>query len=346
MAYNIFKLNRIGIPPLLEGIETRDQWEEKRSNIWKTWFDYIGGIPDKVPLRYDVLAETEEERHIIRHLVYDTFDGDRVPALLLIPKEALSGASGRNARRFPAVMALHPTIDTGKADTALRSGRENRRYGFELAERGYVVLAPDALTAGERIYPGLQAFRSAPFYEKYPQWSTMGKNLIDHIQGIDLLCSLDFVDESRIGAIGHSFGGYNAYFLGGADRRIRAVVSSCGFGTLSGGDYPTHWGVRDWYTHLPRISEDLSKGQIPFEFHEIAALVAPTPFFNYSGQSCYCFPNWETIGTCMKELYELYKFLGAGDRFLSVIGAKEHDFPEEIRELAYRFLDKWLLTPE
>ena len=50
---------------------------------------------------------------------------------------------------------------------------------FELADRhGFVVLAPDTITAGERVYPGAQAYWTAPFYEKNPkatQYCAMAK---------------------------------------------------------------------------------------------------------------------------------------------------------------------------
>src|SRR6185369_10402586 len=49
------------------------------------------------------------------------------------------------------------------------------------------------------------------------------------------------VDRARIGMIGHSLGGQETLFTTAADTRIRAAVSSCGFGSLPGlaeaGDY-------------------------------------------------------------------------------------------------------------
>lgn len=342
MSYSICELNEKGIPPLLQGIAQVEEWEKKRTSILGMWIAYIGGLPARTRLGCEQISEVQADNYRIRRIIYDSYNGDRIPAMLLIPNEAFPGRFRQAERQFPAVLALHQTAPAGKEDCASPTGTAYARYGMELAERGFVVLAPDSLTAGERVYPGCKPFVNAPFYEQYPQWSATGKNIYDHIQGIDLLCSLDFVDPRRIGAIGHSFGGYNAFHLAGVDRRIKAVVSSCGFGTFSNGGDPTIWGKRDWYTHLPRLSADLAKGAIPFEFHEIAALVAPTPYLNFSAQNCYCFPNWQTIGDCMHELYQVYRLLGAGERFVSILGVKEHEFPADIRELAYRFLEKWL----
>lgn len=341
MSYNLYELNRQGLPKLLDGVKDTAGWLTKRSGIQRLWLDVIGGVPERPPVSWKLLSEQKERDHTRIHLVYSTAYGDTVPSYLLIPDDTVGGKD-EDGRR-PAVLALHPTHESGKENVALSSGRENRRYGLELVSRGYIVLAPDALTAGERIYNGLRSFHSSPFYEQHPEWSTVGKNTVDHMSGIDLLCSLDSVDASRIGVIGHSFGGYNAYFLAGLDDRIQAVVSSCGFSPFYGDHRPTHWGERNWYTHLPKITDYLSRYEVPFEFHEIAALAAPIPSFHYFGQSDSIFPHWKAIGECMAELYELYRFLEAGDRFQSVMTVREHDFPSEIRSMAYTFLDRYLM---
>ncbi|MDF2657817.1 MAG: dipeptidyl aminopeptidase, partial [Paenibacillus sp.] len=208
-GYRLEHLNRDGVPKLLDSITDKTAWEAKRAALKERWLDLIGGVPASVPLRYDILSETAEERHDRLHLRYDTVDGDTVTAYLLVPK----GAAEPGAGKLPAMMALHPTANEGKGDVATSLGRDNRRYGAELADRGYVVLAPDTITAGERIYEGAPAYQTAPFYEQNPAWTAVGKMIADHRQGLDLLASLDYVDSGRIGAIGHSLGGYNAFFL-------------------------------------------------------------------------------------------------------------------------------------
>ncbi|MFD0673046.1 alpha/beta hydrolase [Cohnella sp. GCM10027633] len=340
MTYVLSQLNRSGIPPLLGGIESEEQWVEKLAAIRRSWLAYIGAMPARPSARLQQVSKSEQPGHTRIQVVYDTAYGDRISAYLLLPDPALFP---RPESGYPAVIALHPTIEQGKEDIATDSGRANRMYAVELARRGYVVLAPDALTAGERIYPGYPAFHSGPFYERHLEWSMVAKNLSDHKQGVDVLRSLEEVDPEAIGAIGHSFGGYNSYFLAGMDRRIKAVVSSCGFSPFTGDPQPEHWGHRPYpYTHIPKISADLAEDRVPFEFHEIAALCAPVPFFNYAGQDDHIFPHWRSVGEGMHELMKLYRRLGREDRFRSYIGAGGHDFPDEIRELAYSFLDRWL----
>lgn len=290
-----------------------------------------------MPTRVRVLSETREADHVRQKIVYATAYDDEVTAYLLIPNAALE-----SKKRCPAVIALHPTNAQGKDSIATSQGRANRMYALELVSRGYVVLAPDALTSGDRIYPGLREFRDAPFYKQHPTWSTVAKNITDHRQGVDVLAAHELVDADRIGAIGHSFGAYNAYFLAGADDRIKAVVSSCGFSPFTGSPDPGHWGVRNWYTHLPRLTDDLKAGRVPFEFHEIVALAAPTPMFFYAAQGDKGFSHWQSIGSCFVDLRGLYKWMDADERFVSLIGVGDHDFPEPIRKMSYDFLDRWL----
>jgi len=322
---------------LTSDLKNLEDWDRKRSKIRQAWLQVVGDLPEREPVQYERLATAAEASHTRYHIRYDTAYGDQVTAYLLIPHASLELPNG-----FPAVIAMHPTVNTGKDDIALQSGREGRRYALELAERGYVVLAPDTITAGERKAAGEEYFHTALFDRQYPSWSAVGKMLTDHLHGVDLLSSLAEVDSDRIGAIGHSLGGYNAYFLAGMDSRIKAVAVSCGLSTFYGDADPNRWGKRDWFSHLPKLTELINKNKINFDFHEIAALAAPTPFFCWIAQQDQYMPHWQEIGEAAAELYQLYEYLGAGDKFRSYIGTSRHDFPDELRNLAYQFLDSWL----
>lgn len=339
VSYFLSELNRSGIPDLLDNVSSAEQWEEKRRAVLAEWMKYIGSLPARQDVSWEVLSEARLDGHYQIHLRYVTAFEDQVTAYLLLPLEYYEEPN-KSGQRFPAIMALHPTNAEGKADIGTAEGRENRQYGLELVLRGYVVLVPDTITAGERIYT--EAFQTAPFYAEFPEWSAVGKMLIDHMYGVDLLCSLEQVDPQRIGAIGHSLGGYNAFFLAGIDRRIRALVSSCGFSTFAGDALPNRWGLRDWFSHIPKLTADIHNGIVPFEFNEIAALAAPTPAFYWSGQQDKIFPHWRQISEAMENVKKLYTFLGEEEAFLYLMGSTGHDFPNYIRSAAYQFLDRWL----
>ncbi|GIP38385.1 hypothetical protein J31TS4_16650 [Paenibacillus sp. J31TS4] len=344
MTYRLAELTKGRLPKLLEESAPVEAWEAKREKILAEWLGFLGKPPaeglyeaSEGDAGYEVLEEAAEEDHRRLSIRYATRDGDQVTALLLLPL-------GREGKR-PAVLALHPTSPEGKEDVALASGRENRRYGLELVSRGYIVLAPDTITAGERVYPGSEPYQTAPFYEQHPEWTAVGKMLADHIRAVDLLAALPDADASRIGAIGHSLGGYNGWFLAGLDRRVRVVVSSCGFSSFAGDPDPNRWGQRDWFSHFPQLTAMLERGEVPFEWHEIAALALPTPLFLWSGIRDRIFPNWEGIAEAMTELDALYQAEAEPGSFEFWMGPAGHDFPSRARELAYSFLDRHLQPP-
>lgn len=329
--------------PLLEGIQTLEGWREKESRLRACWLQMLGKPPVQVDYKpkdaadtrnLKVLSKQEEKDHTRLEISYLSPEGDEIPAYLLLPSKAGNSPAG-----IPAVLALHPTTENGKKDICLASGRENRQYGLELVQRGFVVLAPDSITFGDRVYEGEAPFQTAPFYKQHPRWTAVGKMLSDHMAAVDVLTSLPQVNPTRIGVIGHSLGGYNGWFLAGLDKRIKAVVSSCGFAMFRGDPEPNRWGLRDWFSHIPSITDSLRNGSPPFEWHEIASLAAPVPMFMWSGSRDPIFPNWREIAAGLGELDGLYGFLGASSGLECWIGHEGHDFPRDIRQRAYDFLE-------
>ncbi|KOP65401.1 hypothetical protein AMS62_09135 [Bacillus sp. FJAT-18019] len=340
MAYPLSRLTEAAFPGLLEDVADHQDWVLKRDRIASVWQRYIGWIPDPIPCRYEIHSEDQEADHTRIHLTYATGYGDHVTAYLLIPSHPAASEDGN--KRYPAMLALHPTDPHGKDDIATSAGRAGRRYALELVTRGYVVLAPDTITAGERIYEGTEPFQTAPFYAAHPSSTAVGKMIHDHQQGISLLQSLPYVDPDRIGAIGHSLGGYNAYFLAAVDDRIKAVVSSCGFCPFMQDSTPERWGQREWFSHIPKLTDDLNDGFVPFEFHEIMALMAPRPLFNWFAQNDAIFPNWQAASYASLDIYGLYQWLGYEEQYTSLMGNEGHNFPDPIRNISYQFLDRWL----
>ncbi|ALC92210.1 dipeptidyl aminopeptidase [Bacillus sp. FJAT-18017] len=359
--YSLTEMASSGIPPLLKNVSTLDQWRRKRESILNVWLESIGGIPPLVEVEVDIVSWVIFDDHLLIKVRYSSVHADWVPANILVPvegepshkllaeediKHLLFQGGNTGGNTYPAVLALHPTSEVGKNDISLSSGRENRTYARELVRRGYIVLAPDTITAGERILPNEKPFHTAPFYNQHPEWSAVAKMISDHRQGISLLETINLVNSEKIGAIGHSLGGYNAYFLAGIDSRIKAAVCSCGFSTFAGDPETHRWGKRDWFSHIPRISEYINNGKVPYEFNEIAALAAPIPLFFWMGQSDKIFPHWQPAAQGLADLAALYSWLGEEGKFVSLIGNSGHDFPPEIRELAYSFLDHWLYANE
>src|SRR5687768_10912897 len=174
-------------------------WLRRRAGILQGMQEVMGPLPGKekiCPLDMRVEEEADAGSHVRRLITYAAEPGGRVPAYLLIPKTALS-----SNRRVRAVLCLHPTDHKiGHKVVVGLGGLPNRLYAVELAERGYVTLAPS--------YPLLANYQ--PNIKELGYRSGTMKAIWDNIRGLDLLETLPFVRKGAFGVIGHSLGGHNS----------------------------------------------------------------------------------------------------------------------------------------
>ncbi|MEA1952440.1 MAG: prolyl oligopeptidase family serine peptidase, partial [Planctomycetota bacterium] len=236
-------------------IKTASDWAIRRRHILETMQLVMGPLPKQEqfpPLKYKTTQRLEEKDFVRLTISLLVEENDRVSAFLYLPK-------GRpEKQRTAGILALHPTSALGKRVVAGENPKPNRSYALELAERGYVVIAPD--------YPPFGDYKGYDFNADKYLSGTM-KGIVNHMRCVDLLQSLDEVDPQRIGVIGHSLGGHNAIFVGAFDKRIKAIVSSCGWTSFAHDDVPSWTGpcymplIRDKYRSDPM--------QIPFDFCEI-----------------------------------------------------------------------------
>jgi dienelactone hydrolase len=283
----------------------------------------------------EILHEETLDGYVRKRIAYCVGEDERIPAYLLQPTELLTPA--------PAIVALHQTVDSGKDEVVGLDGDPALAYGHELAMRGYIVLAPDHLTAGERIYPDAGSFDSGPFYEEYPEWSMAGKNLEDSHAAVDVLTMLDAVDKERIGVIGHSHGGHNAIFVAALDDRIKAAVSNCGFSVFSEEEERLEWSLEEGYIYFPTLRPYfLENVEPPFDLHEVAALIAPRPWLNISAYVDVAYGNQEFLAEVGTQLFQVYDLLEATEGFGYYMHGNNHSFPRSARALAYGWLDRWL----
>jgi hypothetical protein len=337
MRYKLLPDNMdVKLPSLVGNCKCADDWESQKEEPQCRILEYLGGLPEQADIRPTIFSKTDMGTYERTHISYGSYDGDRVTAYVLSPK-----GDGTPKKR-PAILALHPTSDLGKDVPAAITAIPGRNYGEELVKRDYIVLVPDVFTAGERVPSGSEPYETDYFYKKYPWWSATGKMLYDHQQGINYLFTLPEVDTDRIGAIGHSLGAINAYFLAAFDKRIKAVVVSCGLSTFTGSPYVFHWSRSEWFTYFKSIHQHLERGYAPFEFHEVLSLIAPRAIFNWSAKADEIFTNWNGVVAIEKRLKEVYRLYGAEENMRFILGDGTHDFPDDIRRKAYEFLDAQL----
>ena len=254
-------------------VRTPDDWLARRGEILSGMQAVMGRLPGdekRCPLAVTVEEEVDCGRYVRRLITYASEPGSRVPAYLLIPKALLSG----KGQRASAVLCLHGTDNSvGHGIVVGLGAKAHPPYASELAERGYVCLAP--------AYPLLANYR--PDLKALGWESGTLKAVWDNIRGLDLLESLPYVEPGRFGAIGHSLGGHNSIFTAVFDGRIKAVVSSCGLDSFLdyfGGDEAFWQPGKGWTQdrYMPRLSDYRGRlRDIPFDFHELIGALAPRP---------------------------------------------------------------------
>lgn len=94
------------------------------------------------------------------------------------------------------------------------------RWNFQLmASRGYIVIAPNRR--------GLPGFGQSWNDEIGGDWG--GQAFRDYLSATDSIARLPFVDASRLGAVGASYGGYSVYWLAGNHQnRFKTFIAHCG----------------------------------------------------------------------------------------------------------------------
>jgi dienelactone hydrolase len=185
----------------------------------------IGPMPERVPLHAETVESVDCGSHVRRKVQYDVQEGERISAFVLVPKNI--------DMRAPAVFCHHQHASNfalGKSEVVGLSGDHDQAYAVELAERGYVTFAPDAIAFEERNWSKISGH--AEYLEmasRLVQGRTLlAKILHDAMCGLDYLQTLPDVDTGRMGFIGHSYGGRMAIWLPAVDKRIKASVSNCG----------------------------------------------------------------------------------------------------------------------
>jgi hypothetical protein len=326
--------NPAGTPAPVRSV---DDWRKRRSEILAGVGQIMGDLPGpakRCALDMKVEDEVDCGRYVRRSITYASEPGSRVPAYLLIPRSALQG----NDQRAPGVLALHPTDDVVGNGVVVGLGVSNYPpYANELAERGYVVLAPS--------YPQLARYQ--PDIKALGWESGTLKAVWDNIRGLDLLDSLPFVRPGKFGAIGHSLGGHNAIYTAALDDRIQTIVSCCGFDSFL--DYyrgnDDVWRPGKGWTqtrYMPKLSAYRGRlEEIPFDFPELIGVLAPRRVLIIAplGDANFHADSVDRVVAAARPVYELY---GHPGRLRVEHPDCPHDFPRAMRDAAYAFLDAGL----
>ena len=229
--------------------------------------------------------------------------GDYLYGSLYYPTDDKGNKRLNPKGKMPIVIFLHKYANTGY-DASLNSLFDN------LLSRGIAVLAMDLIGYGARIEEGTY------FYERYPQWSKMGKMVTDTRAAVDAIRSLDFIDTDQVYVSGYALGGTVALFTAALDDRIAGAAVSSAFTPLRTASNNVE-GVKA-YSHLygliPRLGYFVGEEKrIPVDFEEILSSIAPKPTLVFAPKLDR-HADHEQVQRSIKQAKLQYTQLGAQDQ--------------------------------
>ena len=300
----------------------------------------FGQMPQSVPLNPEIVWEIEEDGLIKRRVIFDTEEDMSVAALIYIP-------IATRRKPCPAILCNHGHAFSPFGKDLVMGVRNdgcpefasdievfNCDYGLQMAKRGYVTMAIDYRGFGERgdggdPYPGRDKCNV-----HFIRGNLMGSNLLalniwDAQRCLDYLCSLDFVNADKIGAMGLSFGGTMTTWITLLDERIKAadiICYSCCFKNFAVAD-----GNFCGSQYLPGL---FAICDVP----DLHGLIAPRPLLAEIGIHDKCF-KVEDAAECSQKVKTIYEAAGAGQKYEVDLFDGGHKFAGN---KAFAFFDKYL----
>jgi dienelactone hydrolase len=317
-------------------VRSKAELEALQTALRQSFLRLLDGLPDSTgapPVRKT--GQIDADDYVVEKLVYESFPGYFVSALLYKPKQIASP--------LPAVLSPCGHSTTGKAADTYQMLHIN------LAKRGYIVLTYDPVGQGERsqfwdgekgrsrfnLSCGEHAVLGNPLY-------LLGSSLArfriwDGMRGLDYLTSLPAVDATKLACVGNSGGGTLTAYIAALDPRVAVAAIGCYITTL-----PRRMGNRIQADPDADPEQDIygfvSEG---IDHAGLLALRAPKPTLLCTAQFDF-FPI-EGAKETFAEAKRLYEVSGAADRIERAEAAARHGLSLPLRNAVYQWFDRWLV---
>ena len=298
----------------------KDSWETFRNTLKNIIIQKTGTITfHELPLDIKETGKINLDGYTIKNIYFQTRPGVYATANLYIPD---------GEGEFPAVIVMMGHSLEGRLSS------EHIVLGQTLAMNGYVSLCIDPWGAGERstihgIYEDHGDGNNLGNALMNTGETLMGMQITDNIRGVDLLCSLPYVDSQKIGATGESGGGSQAMWLAAMDERVKATVPVVSVGTFE-----------SFVMGSPCICEVLPGGLTFTEEAGILALVAPRAIkmINHKNDSDPAFSPSEMLRSYnnARPIFNLYN---AGESISYQVFDLRHGYFREDREAMLGWFD-------
>jgi pimeloyl-ACP methyl ester carboxylesterase len=250
----------------------------------------------------------------------------------------------------PVVIWLHPySYATGYNEGY---GVESTTIYHRLAQAGYTVLAFDQVGFGQRLLEGRD------FYDNNPEWSRLGRMVYDVRAAVDFLVDgtgavqggMPKIDRNQIHVLGYSMGGMVGLYSAAMDDRIKSVASFAGFTPMRTNTAGKSTGGLDelwqWHALQPMLGLfDGREAEIPYDFDDVMALVAPRPCLIYSPQHDR-FADFADVTSCVERAKMFWGQAGAADRFTHLSPDDYSRFQTAQQDVYLEWLGKVTAAPE
>lgn len=323
--------------------------------------------PPKCDPRPEVVSKTDRGDYVQERVFFNTTPDVRVPASVLIPKQA--------TRPAPAIVALHDhggfylwgkekLTDNPDEHAALTAFKkqfyDGRAIAADLARQGYVVVVIDMFYWGERrlqldddpadwrerpatLTPErIRAFNTRAGASEQLVARTIfaagftwpGVMFWDDLRTVDFLLTRPEVDPKRIGCVGLSIGGLRACHLAALDDRIKAAV------------------IVGWMASFPAQLRAHIRSSIGFtklvpglyrylDYPDIAALAMPAALLVINGSQDTLFDP-AGVQASFTKLAASYQKAGLPEKLRTRLYDRPHEFNTAMQTEAWAWLRKWL----
>jgi dienelactone hydrolase len=323
--------------------------------------------PPQCPHRPEMVERIDCGDYFREKVYFNTTPDVRVPAYVLIPKQAnLPG---------PGIVALHDhgafyfwgkekLVELEDEHAALTRFKEQyyegRSTASVLARQGYVVIVIDMLYWGERRMlldtdppdwrdrpRDITAERIAAFNQRAGQSEALvgrtiyaagftwpGVMFWDDIRTLDYLAARPEVDKRRLGCVGLSVGGLRSCHLAALDDRIKAAV------------------VVGWMTSIPtqlkrHVVNTIGHTKVVpglyryLDYPDVASLALPSALLVINGRRDTLFAP-EGVRAAFDKLTACYQKAGVPEKLRLRLYDTPHEFNAEMQAEAWAWLKRWV----
>jgi dienelactone hydrolase len=331
-----------------------------------TVLDHLFYAPPRVPPKPEVLRREDRGDYFRESLSFQTTPDVRVPAYVLIPKNAKLPAPGivvLHCHGGSYVWGKEKVVETDDEHPALSEFKqqlyEGKSIATELVRRGYVVITIDMFYWGERrmlLDEDPAAYRDprrmtgdeiTAFNRRSNQSEQLvarslltagttwpGVMLWDDLRTLDYLAGRPEVDARRLGCVGLSVGGYRSFLLAALDPRIKVAVDVGWMSSLA-----SH--IRRHVINTIGLTFQIVGLYRYLDLPDLAALIAPRSVLVINGSRDQLFPP-EGVRSAFDKIEQCFRKAGVPERQRCRLYDAPHQFNVQMQTEAWEWVQRWI----